>query len=76
MTDEIAADSVQAQEAMGRLRRRYDDAQTYSRAFESTLKRVLAVCTDPAVDAQVKVNLVSGLVVGRLDEVEKDRRKA
>ena len=75
MTDEIAADIVQAQEAMGRLRRRYDDAAAYSRAFESTLKRVLAVCSDPAVDAQVKVNLVSGLVVGRLDEVEKDRRK-
>lgn len=76
MTDDVAADIVQAQEAMGRLRRRYDDAATYSRAFESTLKRVLAVCTDPAMDDQVKVNLVSGLVVGRLDEVEKDRRKA
>ena len=76
MSDEVAADIVQAQEAMGRLRRRYDDAVAYSRAFESTLKRVLAVCTDPAVDDRLKVERVSGLVVGRLDEVEKDRRKA
>ena len=75
MSDEVAADIVQAQEAMGRLRRRYDDAQTYARAFEATLKRVLQVCTDPAVDDQVKVERVSGLVAGRLDEVENDRRK-